>query len=82
MRYAVDTKLSADEIFERAKAYFGPEGAGLELEEGTPGCCAHFATNLGHVHLEIREAGKKTTAELETVEYDIQVRDFMKRLTG
>lgn len=80
MRYSVETKLDADAVYERAEAYFGPEGNGLEIIESTPGCCAHFETELGHVRVEIREGEKKTTVELETREYDIQVRDFMRQL--
>lgn len=80
MRYAVETKLDPEEVYRRAEAYFGPEGNGMELAEGTPGCCAHFVTNLGFVRIDIHGGEKKTTVDLETREYDIQVRDFMRRL--
>lgn len=80
MRYTVKTKLDADKVYQQAEAFFGPEGNGMEMTEGTPGCCAHFQTNLGYVHMDIREEEKKTAVDLETHEYDIQVRSFMNKL--
>jgi hypothetical protein len=80
MRYAVDTRLDAEAVYKEAEAFFGPEGNGLTMAEGTPGCCARFESNLGYVYVDIQERDKGSAVELETREYDIQVRDFMRHL--
>jgi hypothetical protein len=80
MRYEVKTALSVEEIMEKAASYFGEDGLGLDLEEQTA-CCAHFSGGGGHVSVTIdTKEGEQNVVDLETREWDHQVRQFMKKL--
>jgi hypothetical protein len=78
-RYTVETKLDPEEVIRKAVAYFGQGGLGLETIEENP-CCVHFQGAGGHVAATAYKEGKRTTLELETREWDRQVREFMQRL--
>jgi hypothetical protein len=75
LRYEVTTKLTPQEALERAIAYFGRGGQGLEI------------TSKGDLYLVFRggggyvaitaQPGDKTTLDLETREWDRTVRQFM-----
>jgi len=75
LRYEVTTKLTPQEALERAIAYFGPGGQGLEI------------TSKGDLYLVFQGGGgyvtitaqprDKTTLDLETREWDRAVRQFM-----
>jgi len=78
-RYSVETKLEPEEAIRKAVAYFGKDGLGLEAIEENP-CCFHFQGAGGHVAATAYKEGKKTTLELETREWDYQVKQFMKEL--
>jgi len=77
-RYSVETKLEPEEAIRRAVAYFR-DGLGLEAVEQNP-CCIQFQGGGGHVSATAYQEGKKTTLELETREWDRQVREFMRLL--
>jgi hypothetical protein len=79
-RYSVETRLEPEAAIRKAVAYFGAEGLGLEAIEQNP-CCFHFQGGGGHVAATAYKEGKKTILELETREWDRQVREFM-RLVG
>ncbi len=78
-RYSVETKLAPEEAIRKAVAYFGKGGLGLETVEKNP-CCVHFQGGGGHVTATAYREGKQTTLELETREWDHQVKAFMQRL--
>jgi hypothetical protein len=78
-RYSVETKLEPEEAIRKAVAYFGEGGLGLEAIEENP-CCIRFEGGGGHVSATAYKEGKKTTLELETREWDNQVKQFMKEL--
>jgi hypothetical protein len=77
--YSVETKLSPEEAIERARAYFGEGGLGLELTEQNP-CCVYFEGGGGHVSVTAVMGEKKTTVELETREWDYHVKRFMREI--
>lgn len=74
-RYGVDTKLSVSEILDRAEEYFGEGGLGLEVTS-RDNCCISLAGGGGHVTVTVAE-GDKTSVDLETREWDYQVKKFM-----
>lgn len=76
--YYVETKLSPEKVLEKAVAAFGEGGAGLDVVEQSR-CCARFEGGGGHVFLTVSEADRNRV-DLETREWDYQVRQFMRRL--
>ena len=78
-RYGVETKLSPDETIAAAKAYFGTGGLGLESTDENP-CCVNFEGGGGHVSVTVGEAGKKTSVELATREWDYHIKQFMRKI--
>ena len=78
MRYEVTTTLTKPQVFERAAAYFGPGGLGLEITSSDERCLV-FEGGGGHVALTT-QPGEKTTIELETREWDHAVQQFMKQV--
>ena len=78
-RYSVETKLDSDQVMEKAVAYFGPEGVGLQVTEQAS-CCAHFVGGGGHVHVTVVATEPRTTVELETREWDYDVKQFMHKI--
>ncbi|HUV73907.1 MAG TPA: hypothetical protein VMW79_06335 [Anaerolineae bacterium] len=74
-RYGVDTKLSVSEILDRAEEYFGEGGLGLEVTS-RDNCCISLAGGGGHVTVTVAK-GDKTSVDLETREWDYQVKKFM-----
>jgi hypothetical protein len=75
--YSVETKLSPEKALEKAIAYFGEGGLGLELTEQNS-CCVFFEGGGGHVSVTVVEGERKTTVELETREWDYHVKRFMR----
>ncbi len=75
MRYGLETKLSATEILNRAERYFGEGGLGLEVTSRDE-CCISLAGGGGHVTVTLTE-GDKTSIDVETREWDYQVKKFM-----
>ncbi len=79
-RYEVETKLSPEQVMERATRYFGGE-LGLEMTQDSD-CCLSFRGGGGHVVVtaEGKTDGGKTAVDLETREWDYQVREFMHQV--
>ena len=78
-RYGKESKLSPDKVMEKALEFFGPGGLGLEVEEQGEGCVT-FEGGGGHVFVQACEGGKGSEVELETREWDYQVREFMGKI--
>lgn len=78
-RYGKSSSWKPQDIVRKAVAFFGPGGAGLDVKEEGP-CCAHFEGGGGHVSLDIREGETGSEIDLETREWDYQVKEFMKRI--
>lgn len=77
-RYAVKTELSPEETIDEVVRFF--EGAiGLTLEERSE-CCVYLTGGGGHVSVTATDTEGDTTAEIETREWDTQVREFMRRI--
>lgn len=74
-----DTKLSADEILDRARNYFDNR-FGLKLENYNPSCCIEFQSEIGFVDIAVEESNGKTEVIVRTREWEFQVKDFLRGL--
>ncbi|MGD2104854.1 MAG: hypothetical protein PVJ55_07070 [Anaerolineae bacterium] len=77
--YSVTTKRSPEEAIAQAKDYFGEDGLGLAVTVHNP-CCVTFEGAGGHVTVTASEGEDRTEVELETREWDYQVKQFMGRV--
>jgi len=75
----VKTKLSLEEVTQRLKKFFGKGGLGLEITEEAPQCLA-FEGGGGHVTVILCPEEGKTRINLETREWENQVRKFVSGL--
>jgi len=75
VRYGIETSLTTTEVLDRAEEYFGEGGLGMALTSRDD-CCVSFAGGGGHVTVTVTE-GKKTGVDLETREWDYQVKKFI-----
>ena len=78
-RYGKESKLSPGKVLEKALEFFGPEGLGLEVKEQNE-CCANFEGGGGHVVVRVGERGRGSEVDLETREWDYQVKQFMGKI--
>jgi len=79
-RYGKETKLETGDVLRRAEAFFGTGGLGVKLIERTD-CCLSFEGSGGHVTISAaRCEPDKTKVDLETREWDYQVKRFMEEL--
>jgi len=73
--YYVESKLSPEAAIGKAVAFFGSR---LEQTEHNA-CCVRFEGGGGHVLVSV-SSGDKTRVDLETREWDYDVKQFMRRL--
>lgn len=79
IRYAAESKLSAEQVVERATAFFGPGGVGLSVTEQGP-ACARFVGGGGYVSLSLCRGEKLTQVEIEAREWEHQAGEFLKAI--
>jgi len=80
MRYSVETTQAPASVLEQAKVFFGPGGGlGLEVSREEE-CFLTFDGGGGHVTVSAAECEGKTEVEIETREWDFQVKKFMRTL--
>jgi hypothetical protein len=79
IRYGKQTKLSAKEVLEKASAYFGPKGEGLEIREQDE-CHISFQGGGGYVTVQACPAEKVTDVDLTTKEWEFQAKEFIGKL--
>jgi hypothetical protein len=77
--FSIETKLSPEQAVENAVAYFGPDVGKLEVVE-QEACCARLVGGGGFVQVRAVQEDRGTTVYLETREWDVVVRQFMKQL--
>ena len=79
-RYAKKSKLEPEAVLQRAEEFFGAGGLGLQVIERNE-CCRSFQGSGGHVTVTAaRCEPDKTEVDLETREWDYQVKEFMGKL--
>ena len=78
-RYGKESKLSLTKVTEKALQFFGPGGVGLEVKEQGENC-ALFEGGGGHVFFQACEKDGGAEVDLETREWDYQVKQFMRKI--
>jgi hypothetical protein len=78
-RYGKESRLNQAKVLEKAHEFFGPGGLGLEVKEQGKDC-ASFEGGGGHIFVQACEKGKGSDVELETREWDYQVKEFMEKI--
>lgn len=71
-----ETSLAPEKILERAAAFFGRNGEGLDEKERNS-CCVAFEGGGGFVRVSVGEESGKRTVEVETREYEYQAKRFL-----
>ncbi len=79
LKIATTTKLSPEEAIKRAVEFFGPGGYGLEVKEESADC-ASFEGGGGGVEVTACVDGKSTSVDLESREWDFQVKEFIGKI--
>jgi hypothetical protein len=78
-RYGKESKQSPAQVMKKALEFFGPGGLGLEIKEEGEGC-ASLEGGGGHVFVQVCEKGRGSEVDLETREWDYQVKQFMGKI--
>jgi hypothetical protein len=73
------TKKKPEEVAQKLKSFFGKGGLGLDLKADTP-VCLTFEGGGGYVNATLCEEDAGTRLDLETKEWDYQVKEFASRL--
>jgi hypothetical protein len=80
MRYGTETKLTPEEVLERARAFFGPGGE-LGLPETSPAQgSATFGTETGGVSVSANSMDGRTEVTILSREYDYWAERFLREL--
>jgi hypothetical protein len=77
--YELETKLTLDEVLERADGFFGDSGLGLSPREHGPRDRA-WQGGGGAVFLAVHDSDGGSRVEIATREWDAPVREFMEQL--
>jgi hypothetical protein len=78
-RYGKESNQKPEDIIEKARTFFGPGGVGLEItDEGQ--CCITFEGGGGHVRIDAASKGKGSDVDIETREWDYQVKEFLRKI--
>jgi len=79
LRLAAKSKLSPEEVIERAVTYFGPKGYGLTIKEQSP-AYVRFEGAGGTVEVTSLSEKKGSSLEVLSVEWDIQAKEFLTKI--
>ncbi|MBI2328164.1 MAG: hypothetical protein HYU85_00690 [Chloroflexi bacterium] len=79
LKIATKTKLSPEEAIKRAVDFFGPKGHGLAVKNQTADC-AYFEGGGGSINVNACAEAKGTSVELESQEWDYQVKEFIRKI--
>jgi hypothetical protein len=74
-----ENKLRPEKVIEKAIAYFGPQGVGLDVEDSGKGC-AHFIGGGGFVTVTACQGEKRTEVGVEAREWESQAKRFTMNL--
>ncbi len=79
LRISGTTKLTPQDAVKKAVVFFGPGGYGLKVTAQTD-ACASFEGGGGGVSVTVHQEGKKTAIDLETREWEYQVKEFLQKI--
>ena len=79
-KISTESKLTGDEVIEKAVAFFGEGGFGLDIESRDAGSVT-FKGGGGGVVVETAPGEKgKTNVDLTSHEWDFQVKQFLEKI--
>jgi len=79
IRVAKKTRLKPNEVVERAANFFGEGGEALkEKERGA--CCISFEGAGGYVAVSIIDEEKHRMVDVESREFEYQVKQFLEKI--
>lgn len=79
LKIAGKTKLSPEEAIKKAVEFFGPGGYGLKVNQQNP-TCVYFEGGGGGIQITACIEGKRTSVDLESREWDYQVKEFLRKI--
>jgi len=79
IRMTKQTRLKPEEIIARAVKFFGENGEQLD-EKDRSRCCIYFEGGGGYVAVSIVEERSARTIDVETREFEYQVKRFLEAL--
>jgi hypothetical protein len=79
IRMTKETTLTPTEILDKASGFFGKSGLGLEETDRNP-CCVFFEGGGGHVSITVIEENDLRNVDIETREWEHQVKRFIREL--
>jgi hypothetical protein len=79
LRIAAKTKLSPEEAIKKVIAYFGPGGHKMQITRQTEDSVT-FEGSGGSIEAAAVKEDGKTSLEFISVEWDYQVREFIRTL--
>ena len=76
-----DSKLAPPRVIEKAVAFFGPGGWGLEVIDRAE-CCARFEGGGGHVFVQASEGkkGKGSEVAVDSREWERAAKEFLTKV--
>lgn len=79
IRIARQTRLKPTDIIDRASDFFGEGGEALEEKERNP-CCISFEGAGGYVTVSVVDEDSHRMVDVETREFEYQVKRFLGTL--
>ncbi len=79
IKIAKQTRLTPEQVIDRASKFFGKNGEGLEEKERNP-CCISFEGGGGYVSISINEEEKNRMVDVETREFEYQAKQFLVKI--
>jgi hypothetical protein len=79
LKLNVKTKLKPDVVVKKALDFFGPSGHGLKITDQSD-TCAYFEGGGGGVEVTTCTDEKGTSVDLETREWEYQIREFARMI--
>ncbi|OGO20928.1 MAG: hypothetical protein A2Z15_00675 [Chloroflexi bacterium RBG_16_50_11] len=74
-----ESKLKPQDAIKKSVDFFGPKGFGLEIKE-EDNCNAYFEGGGGSVRVSAATSKKGSSVDIESVEWDFQVKQFLDKL--
>lgn len=81
MRYSAETKLSREQVLAKAERFFASGKDELKVvDKSESSVCMESGVGSVTVAVESPAKGKKNTVVIETDQYDLKVKDFIKAI--
>lgn len=80
MRYGTETNLTAEEVLDHAREYFGPDGELGLPEARVDQSAVTFGNETGFVSVEARNTEGHTEVTILSREYDYWAEHFLRKL--